>query len=322
MVENHKTAFSKVDFSQIEMKYTNDLYLNPIALHDLVYQSGCPNFKGIKHQMPSTMNIELWSSLLQDYDDNIVVEFLKYGWPLGYTKQDLPVTTMKNHKSALINDKHVDDYIEKELSYGALVGPFTSNPFNMPLALSPLMSVPKKDSVERRTVMDLSFPFETSVNDGIPRDSYLGDNFKLHYPAIDHLISLINEKGPRCLLYKMDIKRCYRWIPTDPHDYHLLGLSWKNNIYFDTKMPFGIRTGAMAAQRTTNALMFIYQKFGYNGVNYIDDIGCAEVGDNAVHGYNCLVDFTEKLGFTVASEKCCAPSTKMTFLGKEFDTVA
>jgi hypothetical protein len=33
----------------------------------------------------------------------------------------------------------------------------------------------------------------------------------------------------------------------------------------------------MAAQRTTNALMFIYQKFGYSGVNYIDDIGCAEV---------------------------------------------
>ena len=44
---------------------------------------------------------------------------------------------------------------------------------------------------------------------------------------------------------------------------------------------------AMAAQRTTNALMFIYQKFGYSGIIYIDDIGCAEVGDNAVHGYNC-----------------------------------
>ena len=67
------------------MKYTYGLYLNPIALHDLVYQSGCPNFKGIKHQVPSTMNIELWSSLLQDYDDNIVVEFLKYDWPLSYT---------------------------------------------------------------------------------------------------------------------------------------------------------------------------------------------------------------------------------------------
>ena len=84
-------------------------------------------------------------------------------------------------------------------------------------------------------------------------------------------------------------------------------------IYFDTKIPFGIRTGAMAAHRTTNALMFIYQKFGYSGVNYIDDIGCAEVGDNEVHGYNCLVDLTERLGFTVASAKCCAQSTKMTF---------
>ena len=32
--------------------------------------------------------------------------------------------------------------------------------------------------------MDLSFPQGSSVNDGIPSDTYLGDQFKLRLPGI------------------------------------------------------------------------------------------------------------------------------------------
>ena len=78
----------------------------------------------------------------------------------------------------------------------------------------PLSSVPKKDSTDRRTIMDLSFLLGTSVNDGIPKDTYMGDPFKLHYPATKV-------------------------------DYHLLGLVWNSKLYFDTKIPLGLRTGAM-----------------------------------------------------------------------------
>ena len=78
-------------------------------------------------------------------------------------------------------------------------------------------------------------------------------------------------------------------------------------------MPFGIRTGAMAAQGTTNALMHIYRKIGYDGVNYIDDIGSAETKFKAEDGYKTLVNLTEQLGFTVANEKCSAPSTTMVY---------
>ena len=70
--------------------------------------------------------------------------------------------------------------------------------------------------------MDLSFPEGSSVNDGIPKDTYLGDPFKLHYPATDNLIHLMNRHGPGCLLYKVDIKLCYRWIPVDPTTFTFL----------------------------------------------------------------------------------------------------
>ncbi|VDH96229.1 ATP-dependent RNA helicase DDX58 [Mytilus galloprovincialis] len=267
------------------------------------------------------MNIPIWRKLLNGYYDYKIVDFLEFGWPVGYSKHESPETIVRNHKSALFFSEHIDEYINKELSYNALVDPFKVNPFQVPLTTSPLSSVPKKATIERRTIMDLSLPIGTSVNDGIPKHTYMGDPFTLHYPATDHLVQLINEKGPNCLLYKVDIKRCYRWLPVDPYDYHLLGLVWNHKLYFDTKIPFGLRTGAMTAQRTTNAIMYMYRNMGYNGVNYIDDIGSAETTEFAGNGFHILKTLIDDLGFKVAEQKCCAPDTNMIFLGKQFDTV-
>ena len=127
---------------------------------------------------------------------------------LLYIKMEMPVSSFRNHKSALYNEEHIDKYIETELKHPPLIGPFDQNPFSAPLTTSPLMSVPKHN---RRTVTDLSFLAGISVNNGIPTDLYLGEYFKLRYPSIDGLISLINIHGEGCLLYKVDISKCYRW---------------------------------------------------------------------------------------------------------------
>ena len=119
------------------------------------------------------MNIGLWHELLKDYQDSQVVDFLTFGWPLGYMGQHFPESSLKNHQSAVHYSSHVDEYIGKESAYGAIIGPYSSNPFKIPLTISPLLSVPKKETSERRTVMDLSFPEGSSVNDGIPRDTTL-----------------------------------------------------------------------------------------------------------------------------------------------------
>jgi hypothetical protein len=59
--------------------------------------------------------------MLLDYSDHEIVEFLEFGWPVGYVKPDLLLTTVRNHRSALIFSEHTNDYIQKELSYNALV---------------------------------------------------------------------------------------------------------------------------------------------------------------------------------------------------------
>ena len=168
--------------------------------------------------------------------------------------------------------------------------------------------------------MDLSFPTSTSVNDGIPKNLYFGEPYKLRYPSIDNLINLINSSGPECLLFKCDIQRCYRWIPVDPRDFHLLGITWRGSIFIDTKLPFGLRSSAMACQRCTNALMYIYRQTGHNAVNYIDDFAGATSPETAQNAYETLTNTITKYGFRLADRKCVAPTKCLTFLGKEFNT--
>ena len=73
--------------------------------------------------------------------------------------------SLNNHAGARNFSKEIEKYIKKEVTYGAVLGPFTENPFEDRLYLSPLNSVPKSDSTERRVILDLSFPKGHSVND-------------------------------------------------------------------------------------------------------------------------------------------------------------
>ncbi|XP_070538341.1 uncharacterized protein [Ptychodera flava] len=171
-----------------------------ITTHSMVTASGFPNFSKLRIPVPSTFDIAQWRHDLSHYSDNIIVDFLQFGWPINYTSALLPRGHNKNHTSALAFASHIDTYIKKETDFGAVIGPFTCNPLNLPLTTSPLSSVPKKGSLDRRTIMDLSFPFRDSVNDGIPCDTYLDVPFRLRYPSTDNFRVLPSPKqrrGPR-----------------------------------------------------------------------------------------------------------------------------
>ena len=58
--------------------------------------------------------------------------------------------------------------------------------------ISPLSTVRKKYSQERRVILDLSF---LAINEGIPKDFYLGNKIDLTFPRVDDLANLIKVKG-------------------------------------------------------------------------------------------------------------------------------
>ena len=128
-----------------------------------------------------------------------------------------------------------------------------------------------KGTEERRVVCDLSFPLGKSVNDGIPCGIYLGEESQITYPKVDNLVSIINKHGQGCLMWKRDLKSAYRQLPVDPDDYHLLAYTWRGHIYLDLAIPFGLRTGSLAMQRTTYAFVYIMYKQNIDVVGYIDD---------------------------------------------------
>ena len=75
------------------------------------------------------------------------------------------------------------------------------------MAISPLNSVPKKDSIECRVIVDLSFPEGLAVNDGISKDLYLGEKVSVQYPTVDDFVRLIKKKGRNCKIFKRDLRR-------------------------------------------------------------------------------------------------------------------
>ena len=233
----------------------------------------------------------------------------------------LPVTQRRNHKGALAFPDAISKYLDIEKSYGAVIGPYASNPFASDIVLSPLNSVPKGLN-DRRIILDLSWPESASVNDGIPAKQYLGVDFDLVYPTVDDIASTILNKGRGCFLFKRDLKRAYRQLPIDPGDYHFLGYEWNNQMYFDTVLPMGLRSAAMACQRVTSAVSYVCSSHDFSVCNYLDDFIGVDIPNRASYAYTFLGDLLSSLGLEESVQKAASPSTCMTVLGVQFDTVA
>lgn len=146
----------------------------------------------------------------------------------------------------------------------------------------------KKGTLEKRVILDLSFPAGNSVNDLISKEFYLGNKINLTYPKVDNLVGIIKDKGTGCLVFKKDLKRAYRQLPLDPGDLHLVGFQWMGTLFSDKVLPMGLRSSPQICQRVTTAVSYMYYKRGYMAVNYLDDFGGAETKEKANGAYELL----------------------------------
>ena len=189
----------------------------------------------------------------------------------------------------------IDAYLNKELRHSAIIGPADHLPFQWPRT-NPMMTRPKKDSSSRRVIVDLSMPQDASVNSGIPRNSLDGAPFKLRLPNPATLAAKILGYGQGCLLYKVDLSRAYRQLRTDPLDCPFLMLQWDDQHYLDISIPFGLRHGASACQRTTEAVSAIAkEEVGADTAPYIDDTIGAALPQDAWPHYLHLLDLMSQL---------------------------
>ena len=265
--------------------------------------------------VPTHWDLDLLKSLLEDYDDKLIVDFLRYGWPMS--RSILPLTngsTKVNHKGALEFLGAINHYVATEHSNNMLLGPFSTNPFPDRTAFFPLNSVPKQDSEERRVILDMSFPSGHSVNDGIDKDHYLGVSIDLTYPTINSFTTMVKAVGPGALMYKRDLHRAYHQIWTDPLDVPYQGFFWQG-AYFDTVLVMGCTSSVYICQWVTSTLVHIHNSWGALCTNYLDDfIGVAPL-EKPEKDFHKLGWLLQDIGVWESEHKACPPSPLMVVLG-------
>ena len=173
------------------------------------------------------------------------MDLLHYGFPLDFVSN--LTSTYNNHTSALADIEHVRQYVEEERQHEAITDPFHTVPCT--LHLSPLMTRAKQGSDKKRTIIDLSWPPDCSVNAGVKKDVYLDTIYSLHYPSIDNITEALVKLGPGAQLYKIDISRTFRHLRVDPADIDLLGFQVDRHHYIDVSMPFEFCHGSLFFQR-------------------------------------------------------------------------
>lgn len=299
-----------------------------MLVNKLIRESGQPNAHGLRIRIKSEWKFEALEQLLQGYEDKEIIQYLKYGWPIGHDGRLTDTTIPKNQKGALEHPEALRNYIEKEKRYNAVAGGFDTSTFKK-AKISPLDTWKKRDSNDLRIILNLSHPYNGgSVNEGISKTKYLGKDIQLHYPTVDNLVSMIIKKKQqlsegdkrKCLLFKKDLKRAYRWVNVDFGDVHLLGYKIDDKFYFDLVLPNGIRSGAYIMQRVSTALKYIFQQEGYDLENFLDDLASCELEDEAFVAYDSLGKIIAKVGLKEAEEKACPPSVEMVFLGTGLNT--
>ena len=280
------------------------------------------NFKGAKIPVPTHWNLDLLDKLLADYEDKEVVEFLRYGWPMSRGKFPLTLPDAKiNHKGAYACHDEVTRYIQKENQHNTLIGPFKRNPFGPLSASSPLAAIPKKDSEEKRIILDMSYPDAFSVNDGIDKEKYLGQKISLSFPTIDAFAAMVRFIGPGALMYKRDLHRACRQIWTCLCDVPYQGFFWEKGFYYDLVLVMGCTSSVYICQRVMSAIAHTHKQQGALSTNYLDDFLGVDSANKAHVHFTGLGLLLQSLGVWESEQKACPPTTQMLVLGVLFNTV-
>ena len=269
------------------------------------------------------LRFSAWYTALRAHPDRSFVSYictgLQIGFRIGFARHKPLRNAASNMLSAMQHPEQIDEYLEKELRLGRMLGPFRDLG-GLPLVhISRFGVIPKGHNTGKwRLITDLSFPPGNSVNDGI--DPAI---CSLRYTTVEDVASVAAQLGPHTLMAKIDIESAYRLIPVHPEDRFLLGVNWRDQVYIDPMLPFGLRSAPKIFNAVADALEWCLRADGIRHVfHYLDDFVVlgAPGSDECSRALEKLRSRCTELGIPLAAHKCEGPSTKITFLGIVIDT--
>ena len=241
---------------------------------------------------------------------------IEYGFPLINRDPDQAPVDRQNYHSA--TNPAVREAVEAQICEEVVEGRYKIVDYK-PKIISSLGAI-QKPTGKVRLIHDASQPSEGSLN------SYAELEEKASFESVQSAVDMIEEGF---YLAKIDLKGAYRSVRILPEHRTLAGLRWKfandsEPVYMvDTRLPFGARLAPIHFHKITQAVKHIMQRNGCRGITvYLDDfLIVAPTYQECLNQMNTLIRLVRKLGFAVAWDKVEGPTTKLTFLGIEIDTL-
>lgn len=263
---------------------------------------------------------QAWDGYLAGHPDQrfrrYIVDGIRSGFRVGFDYTRSCSRSGRNMSSTRDHAHVVRDYLAVECAAGRVLGPLPPDDFPQ----VHVGVIPKKTPGKWRLIIDLSAPEGASVNDGVSSELC-----SMRYISVEHATRAVIAKGVGALLAKIDVARAYRNIPIHPDDRWLLGMIWDGSLFIDTALPFGLRSAPKIFSAVADAVEWILRQEGVQVVmHYLDDflvVGASRSGE-CQHAVNIVLRVFATLGLPVAEDKLEGPSTLLSFLGLEIDTVA
>ena len=253
-----------------------------------------------------------------DEDRHFILQGVAEGFRVTNINVSTPPSYQRNHPSVTNckNVHKVQAQIQEEINNGRYVVCAVR-----PHIISALGALPKPNSKEIRLIHDASRPHGTALNDFAISDKYTCS-------TVEAAAAMVKKNG---YMGKVDLSSAYRSVRIHPSDYAYAGLQWtypghnRPTYMHDTRLMFGARLSASTFNRLTQAVVRIMKTRG-RGANvlvYCDDFFIThERKEECRKIMNELMGVLRELGFAINYNKLVAPSTKITFLGVEINTVA
>ena len=294
-----------------------------VHIYEAVRKTGIPNCMGARVPVESNLNIPAWERYADwGSDEAQLMDYLKYGFPLGYMGPISNTSAARNHPSALRFPQEVGKFVDKEKEMGALVGPFLATPFTPWAHVSPLMTRPKAEATKRRVISDLTFPEESSVNAYIFKNSIVGQVRDHSLPTVAAFVEDIKQAGEGAFMFTVDIERAYKNFRVDPLDWPLMCVGWEGGTYIETAMPFGARSSSSNMQRVADMIVRILGQEGIRAKMYLDDLIVAAPSLAEAQAHFVRVQaLLEELGLPQARDKTQPPGQRVRWLGIDISTV-
>ena len=258
-----------------------------------------------------------WESELQnDRDRDFILDGVKNGFNIIDDNANITRVRCSNHPSAKPGSPLYDKasaQVKREIEAGnyAICE-------SKPAIISPMAAIPKPDG-DVRLIHDCSRPAGKAVND------YCKADWHQKFSRVDDAAALMT---PGCYFSKVDLRSAYRSVKISVQSQKVTGFKWNfgdKDVYLkDTKLPFGAKLSPGIFHRLTQAVKRMMARRGFNLlIVYLDDfLIISRSKEVCAQALNCLIQLLRKLGFAIHWGKVVDPTTKITFLGIELDSMS